>query len=238
VVRRDVRIERTMAQRRGYALRLLRLLVATSTLAVLGTIATRYAAQRSLALPAGASATASVRVPALHVAPAASGGVDPANGVRGHRATLRPGRGTDGARIVLVTSLDQRVVPALPVTIEIPAGEEYRVIATRRGYVPRTLPLVFDTGNDAKDFEITLEKTTTSGTRSFAEVTRSFATVDLRSVPWSTVILDGKAIGSCPRLGVVVTAGEHTALFAGEVGKKRVTFRVRPGETKIVSVRL
>lgn len=224
-----------MVKRRGYALPLF---VAALTSAGLGAIATRHAAQRSLAVPAGASATASVRVPALHVAPAASAGVDPANGVRVHRATLRPGRGAEGARIVLVTSVDERVVPALPVTIEIPAGEEYRVIATRRGYVPRTLPLVFDAGNDAKDVEITLEKTTAPDARSFAEVTRSFATVDLRSVPWSTVILDGKAIGSCPRLGVVVTAGEHTALFAGEVGKKRVTFSVRAGETKTVSVRL
>jgi hypothetical protein len=212
------------------------------TMAVLGTIATRRGASRWLAarVDTGVTGHATRTHPAMaHVAPAASirGGGDPA-GSKIRRATIRAGRGAEGARVVLVSGSDERVLPALPVTVEIPSGAEYSLIATRPGYASTQLSLVLDEGKAVTEVEISLQKVATTASRAFTEAARTFATVDLRSTPWSTVILDGKAIGSCPRLGVVVTAGEHSALFAGEVGQKRVTFSVRPGETKTISVRL
>ena len=203
-------------------------------IAGLGTLATRRGIRGWLATP---KASATALSPALaHVMPAAS--VPGATDVTIRRATIRAGRGAEGARVVLVNGSDERVLPALPVTIEIPPGAEYSLIATRPGYASRQVSLVLDEGKAVTDIEISLLKAATTGSRVFTEAARTFATVDLRSTPWSTVILDGRAIGSCPRLGVVVTSGEHSALFAGEVGQKRVTFSVRPGETKTISVRL
>lgn len=205
--------------------------------AVLGTTATRRGALEWLTarLAARATARAMSRAPALaHVAPAPS--VHAATGTKPRRATIRPGRGAEGARVVLVNGSDDRLLPGLPVTIEFPSGNEYSLIAMRPGYASRQLPVVLDEGKDAADIEISLQKAT--GSREFSEAARSFGTVDLRSTPWSTVIFDGRAIGSCPRLGVVATAGTHNVLFAGEVGQKRVTFSVRPGEAKTIAVRL
>jgi len=206
-------------------------------IATLGTVATRWGVRGWRAARGDGDARATAKAPALaHVMPAAS--VPGATDVKIRRATIRPGHGAEGARVVLVNGSDERLLPALPVTVEIPPGAEYSLIATRPGYSSRQLSLVLDEGKAVTDVEISLQKAATTGSRVFREAARTFATVDLRSTPWSTVILDGRAIGSCPRLGVVVTAGEHSALFAGEVGQKRVTFSVRPGEAKTIDVRL
>ena len=61
----------------------------------------------------------------------------------------------------------------------------------------------------------------------------------LSSVPASTVILDGNALGQSPRRSISVWAGSHTVLFRSADGQtKKAMATCAPGETKIIDVRL
>ncbi|MDB4997051.1 MAG: serine/threonine protein kinase, partial [Myxococcaceae bacterium] len=62
------------------------------------------------------------------------------------------------------------------------------------------------------------------------------ATLNLNSVPASSVVLDGKPLGNTPKKGVSVPAGAHTVIFvnAEEGLKKSMQVTVAAGETKTV----
>jgi eukaryotic-like serine/threonine-protein kinase len=61
----------------------------------------------------------------------------------------------------------------------------------------------------------------------------------LSSIPPSTVILDGKALGASPRRSISVWAGTHTVLFRSADGEtKKTLVTCAPGETRAVDVRL
>jgi len=61
-------------------------------------------------------------------------------------------------------------------------------------------------------------------------------TLNMNSIPPSSVVLDGKALGSTPQIGITVSAGTHTVLFvnADQGTKKQVSVTVAAGETKKV----
>ncbi|WP_437994838.1 PEGA domain-containing protein [Sorangium sp. So ce185] len=64
------------------------------------------------------------------------------------------------------------------------------------------------------------------------------ATLNINSIPVSKVVLDGRPLGSTPKVGVSVPAGSHTVTFIhSELGKKSVTVSVKAGETKTAAVR-
>jgi len=60
--------------------------------------------------------------------------------------------------------------------------------------------------------------------------------LNINSIPPSSVVLDGKPIGNTPQRGVTVSAGTHTVVFVNaEQGfKKQVSVTVAAGETKNV----
>lgn len=62
------------------------------------------------------------------------------------------------------------------------------------------------------------------------------ATLNINSIPASSVVLDGKPLGNTPKKGVSVSAGSHNLMFVnGEQGlKKAMTVTVGAGETKTV----
>lgn len=63
--------------------------------------------------------------------------------------------------------------------------------------------------------------------------------LNINSIPASRVLLDGAPLGETPKSGVVVSAGTHTVTFIHpELGKKSVSVKVGPGETKTASARL
>ncbi|MGK3993384.1 PEGA domain-containing protein [Sorangium sp. So ce1024] len=63
-------------------------------------------------------------------------------------------------------------------------------------------------------------------------------TLNINSIPVSKVVLDGRPLGSTPKVGVSVPAGSHTVLFIHpELGKKSVTVTVKAGETKTAAVK-
>jgi serine/threonine-protein kinase len=63
-------------------------------------------------------------------------------------------------------------------------------------------------------------------------------TLNINSIPVSKVVLDGRPLGSTPKVGVSVPAGSHTVTFIHpELGKKSVTVTVKGGETKTAAVK-
>jgi len=64
------------------------------------------------------------------------------------------------------------------------------------------------------------------------------ATLNFNSIPPSNVVLDGRPIGSTPKMGVSVSPGSHTVMFVHpEHGRKSTSVTVKAGETKPVTVR-
>jgi serine/threonine-protein kinase len=58
-------------------------------------------------------------------------------------------------------------------------------------------------------------------------------TLNINSIPVSKVVLDGRPLGSTPKVGVSVPAGPHTITFIHpEKGKATVSVTVKAGETK------
>ena len=63
-------------------------------------------------------------------------------------------------------------------------------------------------------------------------------TLNINSIPVSKVILDGKPMGSTPKVGISVPAGSHTVVFIHpDKGKKSVSVTVKAGETKTAAVK-
>ncbi|HEX7670893.1 MAG TPA: carboxypeptidase regulatory-like domain-containing protein, partial [Polyangiaceae bacterium] len=67
-------------------------------------------------------------------------------------ATFKAGPGADGARVLL----DGRLVPELPATIEVPAGKQLTLVATKSGYSTYRRNVSFEDGVAEKSFEITM----------------------------------------------------------------------------------
>jgi serine/threonine-protein kinase len=62
--------------------------------------------------------------------------------------------------------------------------------------------------------------------------------LNINSLPLSKVLLDGKPLGSTPKVGVKVSAGSHTVTFIHpELGRKSLSVSVKPGGTATASVR-
>jgi serine/threonine-protein kinase len=64
--------------------------------------------------------------------------------------------------------------------------------------------------------------------------------LNINSLPASLVVLDGKPIGSTPRVHVQVSAGPHKVVFTNsDLGvMKEITVTVGAGETQLASARL
>ena len=63
-------------------------------------------------------------------------------------------------------------------------------------------------------------------------------TLNINSIPVSNVILDGKPLGTTPKVGLKVNAGAHTVVFVHpEHGRKVRGVNVKPGEAATAAVR-
>ncbi|MCA9596250.1 MAG: PEGA domain-containing protein, partial [Myxococcales bacterium] len=66
----------------------------------------------------------------------------------------------------------------------------------------------------------------------------AWATLSLNSIPISKVVLDGRPLGSTPKLSVRVKAGNHSVVFIGPGGRVARSVSVASGGSKTVAVRL
>jgi serine/threonine-protein kinase len=63
------------------------------------------------------------------------------------------------------------------------------------------------------------------------------ATLNINSIPVSNVLLDGRPVGTTPRMNVHVSAGSHVVTFVNGTDRKASSVTVSSGETKTVAVR-
>lgn len=171
-------------------------------------------------------------------------------------ATFKAGPGADGARVLL----DGRLVPELPSTIEVPAGKQLTLVASKSGFSTYKRMVSFDDGVAEKTFEITMAEgnedaapmpvadRTPPPSRGSKPVTGSApppppapqkgaakgkATLNMNSIPVSNVILNGHPLGPTPKVGVQVDPGPQTVVFVHpDFGRKVMSATVGAGETK------
>ncbi len=145
-----------------------------------------------------------------------------------------------------------------PLTINIPADKTFTLTATRDGYddfeediefsvekPQRTVDIDLEEGSDAD--ESSSAATSRSRSSSSSSSTRTSAAsrapsgtakLNINSIPVSSVILDGRPIGTTPKIGLTVSAGTHTIVFVHpEKGRQVKTLTVTPGGTGTAAVR-
>jgi serine/threonine-protein kinase len=173
-------------------------------------------------------------------------------------ATITSGTNAEDARVLLVSGNDRRALPKLPINLDIPTDRLHTIVATKSGYATFRAPIKFDDGEAERTFEVELSeqaeaaaptrgssRSTISSRRSTsrpsapAPAPRSAgsATLNINSIPVSTVVLDGRPLGQTPKVGIRVSAGAHTVVFVSGSNRKVATVNVAAGGQKTVAVR-
>jgi serine/threonine-protein kinase len=189
--------------------------------------------------------------------------LDPKLKVKKGLATIKPGLNAEGARVVLVSGNERRPVPSLPLTVDIPMDKPYSMVASKRGFQDVQQKLEFEDGQAERTFVIDFVPPVTTAEDMSAAVSRSApaapraaapraaapvaaapkasattGTLNINSNPVSNVILDGRPLGPTPKIGVSVSPGSHTVIFAHpEHGRKAKSVNVTAGKTSSVVVR-
>ena len=181
-------------------------------------------------------------------------------------ATIKGGTGADGAKVLLVSGSERRPIPKLPIKIDITTDKPWSIVASRTGYEEFKKDIVFQDGKAEETFVIDMwEKgkkpppqaastggqTATGGTEK-PEIGKppptggtekpvaaaGTGTLNINSIPVSNVILDGRPVGSTPKVGLSVPSGNHTVVFVHpEHGRKTRVVNVPPGGNATAAVR-
>jgi serine/threonine protein kinase len=168
--------------------------------------------------------------------------------------------GTPGARVYLVSGTDRRELPMLPISVDIDTAKSWALEASKTGYDDYKQPISFDDGQAEKTYVVTLDLKGTSApppapppvvaNNNNTVVTPppppppanpppatgggGDAFLNINSIPPSTCFLDGKALGSTPKVHIQVSPGVHTVKFVNsDQGlTKTISVKVNAGETK------
>ncbi len=175
--------------------------------------------------------------------------------------------GTPGARVFLVSGSDRRELPMLPISVDIDTAKSWALEASRPGYNDYRESIAFDDGQAERNYLISLDprpagyapappmynppvsspappparrerEPAQASSESAGEGAEAFLTMN--SIPPSNCFLDGKALGSTPKVKVTVKPGSHTVKFvdADDGLTKTVTVSVGAGETKTAVAKL
>jgi hypothetical protein len=179
-------------------------------------------------------------------------------------ATIKAGAGAEDAEVTLEVGDSRRVLPELPVRLEVDTDKPHILTARRKGYAVFEEHITFEDGEAQKTIEITLTESPTQEPRrrrpptpeasssnptpssqrneasekperAAAETTRR-TTLTLTSTPPSKVILDGKPLGATPRHDIAVEPGTHRVIFIHGESRKTETVEAAPGSNRTVSV--
>lgn len=182
------------------------------------------------------------------------------------KVTIQLGENAEGAEIYFVDGSSKKQISkkTFPLAIEVPADKEYTVLAERKGYDSFERKVGFDDGEAEQTVTIDLTaeesssskpgRTTSSPSRTSSPGTSApapaapappkpaassgQATLNINSIPVSNVILNGRPLGSTPKVGVSVPAGSHTVVFVHpEHGRKVRAVTVQAGQTATAAVR-
>jgi len=169
-------------------------------------------------------------------------------------ATIRAGHGAEqDTEVTLKVGDSRRVLPALPVRLEVETERPHILIAKRKGFGSFEEPIAFEDGQAEKTIEITLTEKPADDRRrrmpgaggpgegaegeTAAEAQPvGRATLQLTSTPPSNVLLDGKPLGTTPLRDVAVEPGPHRVIFIYGAERKPKSVDVGPGSNQTVSV--
>jgi serine/threonine-protein kinase len=165
--------------------------------------------------------------------------------------------GTQGARVYLVSGSDRRELPALPISVDIDTGKTWSLQASKTGYNDFSQAITFDDGQAEKSFVVNLDpkgaapvavaqggggggtstdtpRSASGGGSGGAPAVGGEGFLNINSIPPSTCFLDGKSLGTTPKVHVSVSAGAHTVKFvnADQGLTKTISVNVGAGETK------
>lgn len=162
-------------------------------------------------------------------------------------AHISEGPNAYGARVVLVSGFERRPIPSLPISVDISTDKSYKLVATKTGYPAYEQPISFADGEAEKSFVIEFgspsQEASSAPSRSYtpsrgragggsaASTPRSGnGTLNINSIPPSNVVLDGRPLGSTPKVGVSVSPGAHTVVFIHpQLGRKVQQVSVEAG---------
>lgn len=172
-------------------------------------------------------------------------------------ATIKAGNGALGARVLLVSGNERRPVPKLPIKIDITTDKPWSIIATRAGFEDFKQDITFQDGKAEESFVVEMyekgkkpppkpptghvntgggEKPPAGGEKPVAA--SGTGTLNINSIPVSNVILDGRPLGTTPKVGLSVPAGPHTVVFVHpEHGRKTRGVTVPAGGSITAAVR-
>jgi serine/threonine-protein kinase len=170
---------------------------------------------------------------------------------------LSAGKNSQGAKIALEGDGDPRAVPSLPVTLSgVNPSKNNTVVATRKGFETFRAAVSFADGVAAKDVEVTLEPEAApvsvgrapapqapasppppAAPKPVAAAAAGSGTLNINAIPAANVILDGRPLGSTPKVGVSVSSGHHTVVFVKDGERQTKTVNVASGQTQTVSHR-
>jgi hypothetical protein len=174
-------------------------------------------------------------------------------------ATIRAGQGAEGAEVTLKVGDSRRVLPALPVRLEVETEKSHILIAKKKGFATFEEPITFEDGQAEKTIEIVLTEraadeaarrrrsaaSNPTSARAEEQPTEeasapvepaATAVLTLTSTPPSNVLLDGKPLGTTPLRDVSVEPGTHRVIFIHGAERKPKTVEVAPGSNQTVSV--
>jgi serine/threonine-protein kinase len=164
--------------------------------------------------------------------------------------------GTQGARVYLVSGSDRRELPSLPISVDIDTGKTWSLQASKTGYSDFSQAITFDDGQAEKSFVVNLDLKGaapvavavqgggatkppdtgggTGGGSGGAAAAGGEGFLNINSIPPSSCFLDGKSLGTTPKVHVSVSAGAHTVKFvnADQGLTKTISVNVGAGETK------
>ncbi|MBN1605747.1 MAG: PEGA domain-containing protein [Polyangiaceae bacterium] len=163
-------------------------------------------------------------------------------------AMIEAGANAEGAKVLLVSGSERRPIPKLPIKLDIRTDKSYRLVAIKKGFANFQQPIEFEPGKAEKTFVVELtagdaqeesvavassHSARRTATRS-SSAPRSSAkgatgTLNINSIPASTILLDGTPKGSTPKVGLKVSAGPHTVLFINKGVRKAVSVNVPAG---------
>lgn len=183
------------------------------------------------------------------------------------KVAIKLGENAEDADVTLVVngkrrSITPHVKKGAPIILPVD-GKEYRLVASRKGFVDYDEALEFSTAEPVKTVTISLsqeeeggdeeEESSSSTTRSSSRSSSSSSPsrtasarapatgkgkLNVNSIPVSNVIVDGRPMGSTPKMNISLDAGNHTVVFIHpQHGRKVRSVSVSAGQTATAAVR-
>ena len=159
-------------------------------------------------------------------------------------ATIRAGVGADGAEVMLRVGDLRRVLPPLPVRLEVETYRKHILIARKKGFGAFEEPITFEDGQAEKTIEITMTESSSEAAPAHPRQTpknvsepgpASEATLSITSTPPSNILLDGKPLGTTPLRGISVEPGTHRVIFIHGAQRKSQSVEASAGRVTQVS---